>query len=1043
MKKLLFLLLLLVLTFNVFAEAPTAAFTISNSSTPLTVDLDASGSTGNIVSWEWVVSPTGQTASGQTTSITFTTIGNHIITLIVIDSDGVSATTEKSISVTGTINQLPVADFDIIPDNGETPLTVNLNASRSMDPDGNIASWEWSTSTDQTASGQITSLTLTTIGTHTVTLTVTDNHGATAVAQKTVIVREENELPTADFTITPNIGPSPLTIELNGSDSIDTDGNIVSWEWSTSTGQTAVGQTALLTLTTMGEHTITLTITDNSGGIATAEKTVTVTEPNKLPIATFTITPESGQTPLTVNLDASGSDDLDGNIVDWQWSTSTNQTATGQTTLLTFTDIGTHTVTLTVTDNEGATASTQKTVIVAMREVQNQLPTAVFTVIPSQGQTPLTINLDASQSSDSDGSIIRYQWTTSTGQMVLGKIASLVLTDVGTHTITLTVIDSAGGMSMSQKSVVVNQDAQAEVVTTPLCTFIGHPDSGIVTSVAYSPNGQRVFSAGGPDSTVKLWDVSNCNLINSIGPFDNHFDGHTDYVWSVAYSPIEQKALSGSYDGTMKLWDLPPLFSTVMTRESISTFQGEGGIFSVTFSPDGKKAVSGGYKEVKLWNIADESLITIFEGHSDYVLAVAYSPDEQTILSGSADKTVKLWDIATGELIYTFRHNDWIRSVAYSPDGQTAVSASDDKTMRLWNLSTGELVRTFEGHGHWVMSVAFSPDGQTLLSGSYDGTMKLWNVSTGEVMRTFMTDAAAIRSIAYSPDGTAGLSGNKDDGKINLWDLGLDNDNDNITNYNDNCPYASNPNQTDSDGDGMGDACDPSTDSDSDSVDDSSDNCPSVYNPDQIDVDADNIGDACDTSVDVDRDGVADSSDNCRYISNANQADSDGNGVGDACDIAEGLFPIYRFWSEINKTHFFTISEGEKDHIIATYPTEKWKYSGIAYNAFKANSFPAGTSPVYRFWSEINKTHFFTISEGEKDYIIATYPEEKWKYGGIAWYAYKTGNAPEGTSPVYRFWSELNKTHFFTSSEAEKDYIIATYPEEKWKYGGIAWYAYK
>jgi len=234
------------------------------------------------------------------------------------------------------------------------------------------------------------------------------------------------------------------------------------------------------------------------------------------------------------------------------------------------------------------------------------------------------------------------------------------------------------------------------------------------------------------------------------------------------------------------------------------------------------------------------------------------------------------------------------------------------------------------------------------------------------------------------------------------------------------------------------------TDNDGDSIADSSDNCPSISNSSQADTDNDGIGDVCE--ADADGDGIADDSDNCPSIANSNQADSDSNGIGDACDTTSTqyeLYPIYSFWFPQNKTHFFTINEIEKDNILATYPTEKYQYSGIAYYAYKAEDAPAGTSPVYRFWFPQNKMHFYTMSEAEKDHILATYPAEKYQYGGIAWYAYKTSDAPEGTSPVYRFWFPQNKTHFYTMNENEKNNILNTYPAEKYQYGGIAWYAYQ
>jgi len=152
--------------------------------------------------------------------------------------------------------------------------------------------------------------------------------------------------------------------------------------------------------------------------------------------------------------------------------------------------------------------------------------------------------------------------------------------------------------------------------------------------------------------------------------------------------------------------------------------------------------------------------------------------------------------------------------------------------------------------------------------------------------------------------------------------------------------------------------------------------------------------------------------------------------------------PVYRFWSPALSRHFYTISESEKDHLIATYPPSTWTYEGPVYNAF-ADAGEPGSSPVYRFWSPLNSAHFYTISEAEKDSIIAMYPLNVWTYEGVAWYAYPEGAQPAGTSAVHRFWSPLLSGHFYTMSEAEKDHIIATYPPSTWTYEGVAWYAYE
>ena len=147
--------------------------------------------------------------------------------------------------------------------------------------------------------------------------------------------------------------------------------------------------------------------------------------------------------------------------------------------------------------------------------------------------------------------------------------------------------------------------------------------------------------------------------------------------------------------------------------------------------------------------------------------------------------------------------------------------------------------------------------------------------------------------------------------------------------------------------------------------------------------------------------------------------------------------PIYRFYSQKHQAHFYTISKEEKDYIQHTYPAETWNYEGIAYNAITQSI--ENATPIYRFYSQTNQKHFFTISEQEKtDLINNKYPEAKFNYEGIAWYAHE---APQSfTTPLYRFYSQAHAVHFYTVSQAEKEYIQNTYPQDIWNYEGIAWY---
>jgi WD40 repeat protein len=284
----------------------------------------------------------------------------------------------------------------------------------------------------------------------------------------------------------------------------------------------------------------------------------------------------------------------------------------------------------------------------------------------------------------------------------------------------------------------------------------GH--ESVVYSVSFSPDG-KTLASGSYDNTIKLWNVETGKEIRSL-------KGHKGEVISVSFSPDGKTLASGSLDKTIKLWN-------VKTGKEIRSLKGhEGGVYSVSFGPDGKTLASGSEdKTIKLWNVETSKEIRSLKGHEGGVYSVSFSPNGKTLASGSEDKTIKLWTVETGKEIRSLKgHKGKVSSVSFSPDGKTLASGSLDNTIKLWNVETGKEIYSLKGHKGGVHSVSFSPDGKTLASGSADRTIKLWNVETGVEIRSLKGHESSVYSVSFSPDGKNLASGSYY-GTIKLWNV--------------------------------------------------------------------------------------------------------------------------------------------------------------------------------------------------------------------------------------------------------------------------------
>ena len=229
--------------------------------------------------------------------------------------------------------------------------------------------------------------------------------------------------------------------------------------------------------------------------------------------------------------------------------------------------------------------------------------------------------------------------------------------------------------------------------------------------------------------------------------------------------------------GGYGIWQLYQEYTLkVIPSENISlvkTLTGHSSFVNyLVISHDGKTLVSGSAdKTIKIWDLTTGKEIRTLTGHSSYVNYLVISPDGQTLVSGSADKTIKIWDLATGKEIRTLTgHSSYVNYLIISLDGQTLLSGSADKTIKIWNLATGKEIRTLTGHTNSINCLAISSDGQTLFSGSADKTIKIWNLPTGKEIRTLTGHSGYVNYLVSSPDGQTLFSGSADK-TIKIWNI--------------------------------------------------------------------------------------------------------------------------------------------------------------------------------------------------------------------------------------------------------------------------------
>ena len=290
--------------------------------------------------------------------------------------------------------------------------------------------------------------------------------------------------------------------------------------------------------------------------------------------------------------------------------------------------------------------------------------------------------------------------------------------------------------------------------------------SGWVTGVAFSPDGQRLVS-GSWDRSLRFWEVKTGEEVGNV-------TNKMKEVQSLAYSRDGRWLATENSSDTVTLRD-PATGREILALPSDKALGpvGSSWVYSIAFSPDGRWLASGvDDKTVRLWDVKTGQKVRDLVGLRRPVIYIAFSPDSRQLATGDDSKTIRVWDAASGEEIYKLSgHKKGVNAVAFSPNGQLLASASADKTIKLWNLKTGQEVHSLTGHGNSVTSLAFSPDGRWLVSGSWDKTVRIWDVETGQELQTLTGHERPIYSVAFDARGRWLASGSED-GSIKLWRFG-------------------------------------------------------------------------------------------------------------------------------------------------------------------------------------------------------------------------------------------------------------------------------
>ena len=306
-----------------------------------------------------------------------------------------------------------------------------------------------------------------------------------------------------------------------------------------------------------------------------------------------------------------------------------------------------------------------------------------------------------------------------------------------------------------------------------------YPES--VLSVAYHPIHNNILAVGRSDGTIRLWNTSTQVVLHTFGGREGTVAGHTDIIFTLAFSPDGNKLVSGSADGTVRVWNTTDIENRKNVEELWKFSEHNGLVLTLAFlTEDGNILASGSQNgSIFFWNLITGEGQDVISGDAfPAVISLATFPERMLLATGRSDNIIRVWSLSDGNLKHIFNgHEDDITSLTFKSDGNMLISGSADGSVKMWDTSIGantiEPVHEFPHRSDWVNSVALHETvlaDTTLASANFNGTIMLWDIVTKNPLYTLTGDRGSVESIAFSRDGKTLASGGRD-GRVLLWEL--------------------------------------------------------------------------------------------------------------------------------------------------------------------------------------------------------------------------------------------------------------------------------